>query len=165
MHLGKNLIDVKSLLYSKGRDGRPIYGTQDPAAVAPNDLANNYGRPLDPPTKLWCRWSLTSLAEVVIVERRRCVSKVQLIWRDFCLVTGQLDSEVSVQNLSTAISYHHHVLPSRCFSWFLKFFPHTYFDTELMDVFRMITWELLHTFKCFKDYEFRNQTNWTKSMF
>lgn len=30
---GKNLIDVKSSLYSKGTDRRPIYGTQDPTAA------------------------------------------------------------------------------------------------------------------------------------
>ena len=32
--LGKNLIDVKSSLDSKGRDGRPIYRTQEPTATA-----------------------------------------------------------------------------------------------------------------------------------
>lgn len=45
---GENPIDVKSFLYLRGREWKPICRTQDPTVVDLNDLASNKGGPSDP---------------------------------------------------------------------------------------------------------------------
>lgn len=86
------------------------------------------------------------------------MSKVPLDWKDFCLFTQQLDGKLFKQNLSSLRP------PGQTFSRFLILFfpPLRHFDTENMDVFRII---LVYIFQCFKGWDFRKQTNWTASVF